>query len=174
MRIWSVGCAGGEEPYSLALLLHEMDVAGLDVTIVGSDVSQPILEQARQGEFDAQRLAEVPEEVREKYFERLEGTRFRLNREIREKVSFRKHDVLTDLECPPADLILCRNVMIYFSREEQSKILARFARSLGEDGFLVLGRAETLVGTVRHLFRSEYPVERIYRCIDLPADETPA
>ncbi len=171
LRIWSVGCAGGEEPYSLALLLHEMKPADLQISITGSDVSLPILAQAEKGEYDAQRLAEVPEEVRERYFERLEGTRFQLKREIREMVSFRKHDVLTDLDYPSADLILCRNVMIYFSREEQSKILARFARSLGPENFLVLGRAETLVGTVRHLFRSEYPVERIYRCIDAPNED---
>ncbi len=168
LRVWSVGCAGGEEPYSLALLLHELDPAGLQLSIFGSDVSEPILARAEKGEYDAQRLAEVPDVVRDRYFERLEGTRFRLKQDIRQMVSFSKHDVLTDLDYPPADLILCRNVMIYFSREEQSKILARFARSLGPDSFLVLGRAETLVGTARHLFRSEYPVERIYRCIDLP------
>ena len=168
LRIWSVGCAGGEEPYSLALLLHEMHVGDIRVSILGTDVSQPILESARRAEYDAQRLAEVPDVVREKYFERLEGTRFRLRPEVSQRVSFRRHDILTDLHDPAADLIFCRNVMIYFSREEQAKILARFAKSLGADGFMVLGRAETLVGTARHLYRSDYPVERIYRCLGEP------
>lgn len=168
LRIWSVGCAGGEEPYSLALLLHEMQVDDIEVSILGSDVSQPILDQAKVAEYDAQRLAEIPEAVRERYFDRLEGTRFQLKSEISDMVSFRRHDVLTDSDYSDADLILCRNVMIYFSREEQSKILQRFARALGPDSFLVLGRAETLVGTARHIFRSEYPVERVYRCVDAP------
>lgn len=165
LRIWSVGCSSGEEPYSLALLLAEMPLDNLDVTILGTDVSLPILKHAEAAEYDAQRLAEVPDSVREQYFERLEGTRFRLNQNVCERVSFRQHDILTDPNYPPADLILCRNVMIYFSREEQAKILARFAKSLGPDRFLVLGRAETLVGTARHLYRSDYPVERIYRCM---------
>ena len=168
LRVWSVGCAGGEEPYSLALLLNEMQVRDIEVSIVGSDVSQPILDQAKVAEYDAQRLAEIPEPVRERYFDRLEGTRFRLKPEVSDMVSFRRHDVLTDPDYSEADLILCRNVMIYFSREEQSKILERFARALGQDSFLVLGRAETLVGTVRHIFRSEYPVERVYRCVGIP------
>jgi len=168
LRIWSVGCAGGEEPYSLALLLRELPTDGLEIDILGSDVSQPILDQAARAEYDAQRLAEVPERVRERYFNRLEGTRFRLNDEIRNMVRFERRDILADLNYPEADLILCRNVMIYFSREEQSRILDRFATSLGKEAFLVLGRAETLVGTARHLFRSEYPVERVYRCVDKP------
>ena len=168
LQIWSVGCAGGEEPYSLALLLNEMPLGDLRISILGTDVSQPILESARRAEYDAQRLAEVPDIVREQYFERLEGTRFRLRPEVSQRVSVRRHDILTDPDYPSADLILCRNVMIYFSREEQAKILARFAKSLGVDGFMVLGRAETLVGTARHLYRSDYPVERIYRCLGEP------
>lgn len=171
LKIWSVGCSSGEEPYSLALLLHEMQTDDIEISILGTDISLPILERAAAGEYDAQRLAEVPDEVRERYFERLESTRFRLKDEIRQLVEFRQHDVLKETDCPPADLILCRNVMIYFSREEQSKILERFARSLGPDRFLVLGRAETLVGSVRHMFRSEYPIERIYRCTEQLPEE---
>jgi chemotaxis protein methyltransferase CheR len=173
LRVWSVGCSSGEEPYSMALLLHEMRPEDIEISILGTDISAPILERAEIGEYDAQRLAEVPDEVRDRYFERLESTRFRLKDEIRSLVEFSQHDVLKESDYPPADLILCRNVMIYFSREEQSKILERFARSLGPDRFLVLGRAETLVGSVRHIFRSEYPIERIYRCIEqLPEMET--
>ncbi|PLX98313.1 MAG: chemotaxis protein CheR [Desulfuromonas sp.] len=166
LRIWSVGCSSGEEPYSLALLLHEMVTDDVEVSILGTDISRPILKKAESGEYDAQRLAEVPDIVRERYFERVESTRFQLTEEIRQRVEFRSHDVLKNSDYPAADLILCRNVMIYFSREEQAKILDRFARALGPDRFLVLGRAETLVGSARHIFRSEYPVERIYRCIE--------
>lgn len=165
LRIWSVGCSSGEEPYSLALLLQEQALDRIDPSILATDISANILAQARSGEYDAQRLAEVPETVRRKYFEQFDGLRFRLDRKIREQVCFEQQNILADQDYPRADLILCRNVMIYFSREEQAKILTRFARSLGADGYLVLGRAETMVGNVRHLYRSEYPVERIYRCV---------
>ena len=165
LKIWSVGCSSGEEPYSISLLLQEQSTERVDVSILATDVSKQILAQARTGEYDAQRLAEVPTTVRKKYFEQFDGLRFRLDEKIREQVRFEQQNILADDDYPEADLILCRNVMIYFSREEQSKILTRFAQSLGPDGFLVLGRAETMVGDVRPLYRTESPVERIYRCV---------
>ena len=168
LRVWSVGCSSGEEPYSVALLLQEQALHQIDTSILATDVSIQILAKARDGEYDAQRLAEVPRTVRQKYFQQLDGWRFRLDKTIREIVRFEQHNVLTAQDYPQVDLILCRNVMIYFSRDEQAKILTRFARALGPNGFLVLGRAETMVGDVRHLYRSEYPVERIYRCIASP------
>ncbi len=170
LRIWSVGCSSGEEPYSVALLLQEQSLSRIDTSILATDVSRQILAQARTGEYDAQRLAEVPKPVRQKYFTQFDGWRFRLDEKIREQVQFEQQNILAEVDYPQADLILCRNVMIYFSREEQAKILTRFARALGPNGFLVLGRAETMVGDVRHLYRSEYPVERIYRCIASPEE----
>jgi chemotaxis protein methyltransferase CheR len=168
LKIWSVGCSSGEEPYSLALLLQDQPLSQVDVSILATDVSTQILTQAKTGEYDAQRLAEVPLSVRQKYFEQFDGLRFRLDRKIREHVQFEHQNILDDREYPQVDLIFCRNVMIYFSREEQSKILTRFARSLGPDGFLVLGRAETVAEDVRSLYRTECPVERIYRCVAAP------
>lgn len=162
IRLWSVGCASGEEPYSLALLADDLDAAGVDVQILATDVSAPILGRAREALFDPQRLLEVPATVRERYFEP-EGKNFRLRADIRAMVRFERHNILSGPEYPEADLILCRNVLIYFSRAEQEKILARFSRALPLGGFLVLGRAETLLGSVRRRFEAECPEERIYR-----------
>lgn len=159
--IWSVGCAGGEEPYSLALLLDEMALPEVRVRLLGTDISASVLERAQQGLYEPQRLEEVPERVVETYFRAEEGG-YRLTEELRERVEFRRHDILNDAEYPAADAILCRNVLIYFSREEQGKILARFAASLPQDGILVLGKAETLVGGTRDMFRTVDPVERVY------------
>jgi len=164
LRLWSVGCAGGEEPYSLALLLDELAPRNLRISILATDVSPPVLEQARKGLFDPVRLTEVPETVKDRYFRR-EGRNYRLAEHICKMVQFRRHDILTSLEFPAADLILCRNVLIYFSREKQENILTRFAAALPEGGFLVLGRAETLLGAARRLFKAECSVERIYRRI---------
>ena len=162
LRLWSVGCAGGEEPYSLALLVDELRPAGLEISILATDVSEPVLDTARDALFDPARLLEVPPAVRDRYFAGEQG-RFRLDARVRAMVRFERHNVMTATEFPPADLILCRNVLIYFTREEQARILARFAAALPEGGALVLGRAETLVGPERQLFRAEFPAERIYR-----------
>ncbi|NJC88716.1 MAG: protein-glutamate O-methyltransferase CheR [Desulfuromonas sp.] len=162
LRLWSVGCAGGEEPYSLALLVDELAPVGLKIDILATDVSEPVLESAREARYEPARLAEVPPPVLARYFT-AEGERFRLIEPVRSRVRFERHNVMTSAEFPLADLILCRNVLIYFTREEQARILARFASALPEGGALVLGRAETLVGRERLLFRTEFPTERIYR-----------
>lgn len=170
LHLWSVGCAGGEEPYSLALLIDELAPAGLDVSILATDVSEPALEEARAALYDPARLAEVPAAVLTRYFTP-EGRRYRLNEQARRMVRFERHNVITAPAFPAAELILCRNVLIYFTREEQARILARFAAVLPEGGALVLGRGETLGGPERTLFRAEFPTERIYRRTAVP---TPA
>jgi chemotaxis protein methyltransferase CheR len=175
LRLWSVGCAGGEEPYSLALLIDELAPSRLEVSILGTDVSAPVLEAAREGLFEPARLAEVPPAVITRYFSAEHG-RYRLVDRVRSMVRFERHNVMTAAEFPQADLILCRNVLIYFTREEQARILARFAAAMPEGGALVLGRAETLTGVERRLFRTEFPMERIYRRTAhpvVPADDAP-
>lgn len=169
LRLWSVGCASGEEPYSLALLIDELAPAGIDVSILATDVSEPVLDVARAALYEPSRLAEVPPPVLAGYFT-AEGERFRLCERVRAMVRFERHNVMTAAEFPAADLILCRNVLIYFAREEQTRILTRFAAALPEGGVLVLGRAESLAGRERHLFRSEFPAERIYRRTAQPVD----
>lgn len=164
LRLWSAGCAGGEESYSLALLMAELAPVGITVKILGSDISDGVLEQARQGLFPPSRLTEVPPHLLERYF-RGEGRQYRLVEEVRHMVTFFRQDLLAPGDYPQVDLILCRNVLIYFSREEQEEILGRFAAALSPGGGLVLGRAETLLGSKRRLFHSEWPTERIYRNI---------
>lgn len=162
LRLWSAGCAGGEEPYSLALLLAELAPADMAVEIAASDVSPAVLERAQCGLFESPRLAEVPPGVLERYFQP-EGGQYRLAGQIRNQVSFFQHDLLSADPYPRVDLILCRNVLIYFSRLEQDLILRRFAQALLPGGILVLGRAEALLGESRHHFHADFPVERIYR-----------
>jgi chemotaxis protein methyltransferase CheR len=161
-RLWSAGCSSGEEAYSLALVVDALEPTPVPVQILATDLSPAILEVARAALFDPQRLVEVPEAVRERYFAP-EGGRQRLREEVRRRVRFAAHNLLTDPDYPQADLILCRNVLIYFSREEQERILARFAAALPPGGVLVLGKAEMLLGEARVRFRVESAAERIYR-----------
>jgi chemotaxis protein methyltransferase CheR len=162
LRLWSVGCAGGEEAYSLALLVEELAPTGLETSILGTDISAPVLAAARNACFEPARLAEVPPVMRVRHFTAA-GSGYRLNEPVRDRVRFALHNVLTDAVYPAADLIVCRNVLIYFTRDEQARVLRRFAEVLPEGGVLVLGRAETLVGRERQLFRAVLPTERIYR-----------
>jgi len=162
LTLWSAGCATGEEPYSLALLVDDLAATDLDIRILATDISEPVLETARSGYFEATRMTEVPPEVLEKYF-RAEKGRYQLIQRIRDKVEFMHHNIMTASAYPAIDLVLCRNVMIYFTRPEQDRILARFAAALPEHGGLVLGRSETMADNVRCYYHSEFPVERIYR-----------
>lgn len=162
LRLWSVGCASGEEPYSLALMLRELAPPGIKVEILGTDISASILASARHALYDEQRLAEVPAAIRARYFDK-EGRGYRLIEPIRRMVQFEQHNMLTAADYPQADLIACRNVLIYFSREEQENILQRFAAALPVGGILILGKAEMLLGGCRRLFVTECASERIYR-----------
>jgi chemotaxis protein methyltransferase CheR len=169
LTLWSAGCASGEEPYSLALLVDELAETDLHIRILATDISQPILEKARSGHFDATRMNHVPPAVIEKYF-RVENGHYQLIERIRDKVEFQRHNIMTAGKYPAADLILCRNVMIYFTRREQERILSLFAAALPEHGVLVLGRSETMAENLRCYYHSAFPVERIYRRTADPVD----
>ena len=164
LRIWSVGCAAGEEPYSLAIMLREYfaeEMAEVPVSIVATDVDDDVLGRARDGVYGEDRLTGIEPSLRERYFAERAG-QFFLRDEIRRMVTFRKGDLFHVDEYPPCDLILCRNVLIYFERSQQERIIRGFAQALPLGGILVLGKSETLVGETRRLFQTICPVERIY------------
>lgn len=167
LNFWSVGCASGEEPYSLALILKESfaaEMARTKVSILATDVDEGILETARKGVYGEERLAEVTPSLMKHWFALREG-KHQLVPEIKTMVDFRRGDLLGSGPFPESDLILCRNVLIYLERQEQEKIIAGFADALGSGGILVLGKAETLVGACRRRFQTVCPVERIYKVI---------
>lgn len=165
LRIACLGCAGGEEPYSLALILREhfeRELRAVHVSIVGTDIDAQTIKAATAAEFIEERLREVPAQIRERYFRTAAG-RFQLSAEIRRMVEFRQGDIMATAAYPPAELILCRNTLIYFTRPDQEKILHGIADILPAGGILVLGKSETLVGGVRNRFEAVSPTERIYR-----------
>ncbi|MDO3378386.1 CheR family methyltransferase [Geoalkalibacter halelectricus] len=161
LRVWSLGCAGGEEPYSLAILLDQLVPPRMTFSIRAGDISPSVLARAREGLYEPARLGALPQDWRDKYFSR-ERTRLRLNERIRALVQFEECNVLGGLAWGEADLILCRNVLIYFSRGEQERVLRDLAEGLAPGGVLVLGRAETLIGESRALFSILSPAERIF------------
>lgn len=160
-RWWSAGCAGGEEPYSLALLAAQLPELQGGVEILASDVSHEILAKARLGEFNATHLSKVPNAEQERCFAAVKRG-YRINEEFRGRVRFFQHDLLSAAPYPSVDLILCRYVLMYFNAADQEEVLCRFAASLPVGGILVLGRTETLRASAG-LFAPLNAQERIYQ-----------
>ena len=149
LRIWCAAAASGQEPYSLAMALSEMDgrFAGWQIEVIATDISNSILEKARQGlysQFEVQRG--LPIQLLIKYFSQ-DGEMWQITPEIRAMVKYRQLNLLSDFsDLGTFDLIFCRNVLIYFDQETKVNVLDRLAEVISGDGYLVLGAAETVVG----------------------------
>lgn len=165
LRIWSVGCSAGEEPYSLAILLVESfgeQVAGEQFEILATDIDRRTLAQAEQALYDADpTLRVVSTARRERFFIEQDGS-FRLCPAVQQLVRFRQMDLQRVADYPRADLVLCRNTLIYFNRPAQEKILQALADILPQDGILVLGKSESMPAPLRARFATLDPTERIY------------
>lgn len=162
LRIWSVGCANGEEPYSVALLCQKQRQVEDLISIVGTDLSPEALTRAKRGFFPVERIQNIPAEILAEFFVEI-GRQYQLLEEVRERVQFFRHDILADQPFYRANLILCRNLLIYFSRTQQQQIVEVLAKALLPGGYLVLGRAETMALSCRKRFVCIDPAERIYQ-----------
>ncbi len=147
IRVWSAGCASGEEAYTIAILLAEAlgpEEFRERVKIYGTDVDEEALIQARVGSYDSRAVEEVPPELLQKYFDRV-NDRLVFSKELRRRVIFGRHDLIQDAPISRVSLLTCRNCLMYFNAEAQARILSRFHFALREHGVLVLGKAETLL-----------------------------
>ncbi|NMB90884.1 MAG: hypothetical protein GYA17_21185 [Chloroflexi bacterium] len=149
IRVWCAGCATGEEPYSVAVLLKRLlpDLGQWNVFILGTDINRSSLEKARRGRFGAWSFREVPGNFQEDYFTK-DGRRYTLKPAIRNMVTFTYLNLVEDsypsmlTNTQMMDLILCRNVLIYFNQETGGKVVERLHASLAQQGWLVVGHAE--------------------------------
>ena len=147
IRVWSAGCASGEEAYSIAILLAEAlgtDAFRERVKIYATDVDEEALSQARHAAYAPRAIEDVPPRLLERYFDRQED-RFAFNKDLRRAVIFGRHDLIQDAPISRVDLLICRNCLMYFNSEAQARILARFHFALVPRGVLFLGKAETLL-----------------------------
>jgi two-component system, chemotaxis family, CheB/CheR fusion protein len=145
IRIWSAGCATGEEAYSMAIELCELlgdDASKTVVRIFATDIDSEAISFARKGVYPLCALEDLPPEIVNKYFTRV-GESFQVRKMLRSMTVFGEHDLGQRAPFPNIDVILCRNVMIYFTHELQRRTLQIFAFSLRRGGYLVLGKAET-------------------------------
>ncbi len=149
IRIWCAAAATGQEPYSLAMTLKGMgaQLAGYKVQILATDLNAEVLERAREGvysQFEVQRGLPIQQLV--KFFTQV-GERWQIAQELRAMVQFRPLNLLADFKpLGSFDVVFCRNVLIYFDQPTKTQVLERIARQMPDDGFLVLGAAETVVG----------------------------
>lgn len=156
-RFWSAGCSTGEEPYTLAMVLSETRPAArrLDARILATDISSRALAQARAGRYSAATVADVPSHLLQRHFvrERAPGDdRYRVGEAVRRLVTFARLNLMAHWPMRgPFDVILCRNVMIYFDRPTQQRLVDRFADLLAPSGYLIVGHSESLTALSHRL-----------------------
>jgi chemotaxis methyl-accepting protein methylase len=169
LRIWSVGCGWGEEPYTLAMLLVE---AGIPGVIEASDIDPIALTTAQAAEYPASELEELPSTLAARYLEPSPpGSRhpIRVSRTIRSRVRFSRYDIIGDASPPGEgrfDLICCRNVLIYLQRETQQRVVERLRGFIEGAGVLCLGEAEWPPHSVEITVRALSPKTRLFQALD--------
>ncbi len=163
IRIWVVGCATGEEAYSMAICIHEFlnkQSPGTRLQIFATDISDKAIAKARKGEYSLNDLEDVSAERLQKYFTKANGN-FQINKTIRELCVFAHHNVLKDPPFAKMEIISCRNVLIYMEPVLQKKVLTTFHYALKENGFLILGKSET-TSSAPDLFTNFIEHDKIY------------
>ncbi|MBV9453557.1 MAG: PAS domain-containing protein, partial [Rubrobacter sp.] len=165
LRIWSAGCATGEEAYSLAILVSEVldsqEAELFNARIFATDMDEEAVNFARRGLYPASALSNLSEEQANKYFIR-KNEGYEIKKSVRNKIVFGEHDLAQRSPFPRIDLVVSRNVLIYFAPELQRRALQVFAYSLRNGGYLVLGRAET-TSPLGESFVLEHPYHKIYQ-----------
>lgn len=164
LGFWSAGCAGGEEAYSVAILLRRAGLRNAETSLLGTDIDGSVVTRARAGVFETHHMRELDEATRTEFFQS-EGseTDFRIRRDRLPPVRFQVRDVMRQPFQRDLDLVLCRNLLIYIEPGLQERLLATLTQVLRPGGVLVLGRVERLLGEARHAFETVHASERVYR-----------
>jgi two-component system CheB/CheR fusion protein len=169
IRVWSAGCASGEEAYTLAMILAE--ALGAEefrrrVKVYATDVDEEGLTTARHATYDERQIRAVPAPLLERYFDQV-GGRFAFHKDLRRSVIFGRNDLVQDAPISKIDLLACRNALMYFNAETQSRILSRLHFALAPAGVLFLGKAEMLLSHTK-LFHPIDLKRRVFRKVASP------
>ena len=165
IRAWSCGTASGQEAYSIAILFREAlgnRTKDFDIKILGTDIDKDTLEKAPWGSYDKRTLRKMGPHILFKYFTRFQD-RYVVSDRVRVLVSFKRHDIVSGIQKRGMDLVLCRNLLIYFEKELQEQVLNNLHTALNPGGFLILGKTETIPEQMRDYFEVVDLTERIYR-----------
>jgi len=165
-KIWSIGCASGEEPYTLSLVWKEKFekiCLRIPLSILATDINENLLARAKDGRYKKSSLKEAPQDILGSYF-KMDNEFYILDKAIRESVEFRRHDIIHEEPFSGMDMVFCRNLAFtYFSKGSQIDVLKKIATSLKEEGYLVIGKDESLPLTYPTLFVQVFSTEKIYQ-----------
>ncbi|MFD1360423.1 CheR family methyltransferase [Lentibacillus salinarum] len=153
LKVWSAACSTGEEPYSLGILLSKY-LNPSDLSILATDIDQTVLNKAKVGTYHKNSLEGLDSKLIDKYFHKGERDFYELNKKIKQLVTFKKGDLLTDRFQKNFDLIVCRNVMIYFNEDAKNHLYQKFSQSLTKGGVLFVGSTEQLFNPAQYGLKS--------------------
>ncbi len=169
LHIWSAGCSTGEEPYTLAMILLETlgpRLGGWKVIISAGDLSETVLESARQGEYASYALRTTPDHIKEKYFDELDGGRYRVKDVVKRLVTFAPMNLKDKARLRSirqSQLIFCRNVLIYFDQPMKKQVISTFYDCLCPGGYLFIGHSESLHNISRAFTPQYHPGAIVYK-----------
>lgn len=143
LKIWSAACSTGDEPYSLVMALSK-HVPLNNIKIIATDLDKQIIAKAKVGVYSEKSIASVPDDLKRKYFTKV-GPSYKIADEIKERVEFKEHNLLKDTYMKDCHLIVCRNVLIYFTEEAKEEVFRKFNKSLVSGGVLFIGSTEQIV-----------------------------
>ncbi|MBQ3105112.1 MAG: protein-glutamate O-methyltransferase CheR [Lachnospiraceae bacterium] len=143
LKIWSAACSTGDEPYSLVMALAE-HIPIKQIKIIATDIDKQVIETAKLGLYGAKSIAAVPEPMKKKYFTKV-GTSYRISDEVKSRVEFKESNLLKDPYPTNCHMIVCRNVLIYFTEEAKDEVFVKFRKSLVKDGVLFIGSTEQIL-----------------------------
>lgn len=144
LKIWSAACSTGDEPYSLVMLLSRF-LPMNKIKIIATDIDKQVLDKARLGLYNVKSLKGLPSEFIQKFFSHINDTTYQISDSVKQCVEFREHNLLKDPYPSPMDLIVCRNVLIYFTEEAKTDIYKKFNAALRKDGILFVGSTEQII-----------------------------
>jgi len=164
IRVWSAGCATGEEPYSIAIMFSEaLKNTNYKIKIIATDINSQLLQDAKKGVYSFNTLQNLDPNLIKSYFTKEGKHHYKVNKKIKDLVTFQLGDIVT-YPLSYLDVILCRNLLIYYSKDSQNLILKKFHKVLKENEFLVLGMDESMLGhKIANSFLPIFPRERIYQ-----------
>lgn len=143
LKVWSAACSTGDEPYSLVMALSK-HIPLKQIKILATDIDKQVLDKARMGLYNEKSIAAVPEEFKQKYFTKV-GSSYKIADEIKRQVEFKEHNLLKDAYPTGCHLIVCRNVLIYFTEDAKEEIYRKFNSALVKDGVLFIGSTEQIM-----------------------------
>ncbi len=171
LRIWSAGCSTGEEPYTLAIILHEVlktELASWDIKITANDLSEAVLASARRGVYSDYALRTTPKEIIDRYFIK-EGTQFKVDPKLKQLVNFGQINLSDRMGLKRVErshIVFCRNVIIYFDDEMKKQVIGSYYDNLLPGGYLLIGHSESLHNITRAFKPEHHTGAIIYRKLE--------